>query len=843
MRLSRSLARLSASASAIAILASMPVLSPAQAQQQAQAQGLALEEIVVTARKVEENLMTVPIAITAFSSGDIEGMNIKQLNDIAMMTPSFNFVNQQGGSGRNDRSTNSLVFRGLFLNLNAGLNAGGQLFIDGSPVIGAQPPSIVDVEQIEVLKGPQSAYFGRSTFVGAINYITREPGNEFKGKVNAEISSWSSHDVSMSVEGPLVEDKLSGRVSGRHFVRGGQYTNFADPGEKLGRQTTGSVSGSLVFRPTDDLKIKGWANWFEDNDGPPAQAALKQDQFTQRANPDKTCSPLSAPVAAGVAPTSRAALGYWCGELPKINDLPKSIISGDWSLFNPTTQASLFRPNPNWLIFDPQFKTGGGIKRHAFQASFRVDYDFGDGYSLSAQTAYHRDKTQTLIDLNYRDGRDRVNPLFSPATSATRVPWMQFLLLSQNQSRDWSQEIRLTTPQDNRLRATIGGNYLDGHTPGGTVYGQTTSGPLFTAAINQQDITTPAVFGAVYYDIMEDLTASAEARYQWDKIELLPKVGITGNPVAGAAAVPFGNTFKSFSPRVSLTYKYAENSSVYALFSRGYRPGGFNAAFRTASPATVQALLAVVPSAGETFEQEKLDNWEAGIKSSFLDGRARTTFTIYTDKWSNGQVGNSIPVTIPGPTPGTTVANLINLTINNGIARLKGVEFEGEVQVIEGLRISGNFGLNKTEIKTFGIGVGQCGDCNLVYGSFAGIIGNSLPTAPKYTWALSADYRAELVGDWDWFARVDYSHRGRNFTDFSNIAWVGASDNVNARLGIARDDLRIEAFVNNLTQNRTVAAGLIGIDVFTFLVPPNRNEIRVSPPLPRSIGLRASYSF
>jgi iron complex outermembrane recepter protein len=843
MRLSRSLARLSASASAIAILASLPALSPAQAQQQAQAQGLALEEIVVTARKVEENLMTVPIAITAFSSGDIEGMNIKQLNDIAMMTPSFNFVNQQGGSGRNDRSTNSLVFRGLFLNLNAGLNAGGQLFIDGSPVIGAQPPSIVDVEQIEVLKGPQSAYFGRSTFVGAINYITREPGNEFKGKVNAEVSSWSSHDVSMSVEGPLVEDKLSGRVSGRHFVRGGQYTNFADPGEKLGRQTTGSVSGSLVFRPSDDLKIKGWANWFEDNDGPPSQAALKQDQFTQRANPDKSCSPLSAPVAAGVAPTSRAALGYWCGQLPSFKDLPERIISGDWSLSNPTTQASLFRPNPNWLIFDPQFKTGGGIKRHAFQASLRVDYDFADGYNLTAQTAFHRDKTQTLIDLNYRDGRDRVNPLFSAATSATRVPWMQFLLLSQNKSRDWSQEIRLTTPQDNRLRATIGGNYLDGHTPGGTVYGQTTSGPLFTAAINQQDITTPAVFGAVYYDIMEDLTASAEARYQWDKIELLPKVGITGNPVTGAAAAPFGNTFKSFSPRVSLTYKYAENSSVYALFSRGYRPGGFNAAFRTASPATVQALLAVVPSAGETYEQEKLDNWEAGIKSSFLDGRARTTFTIYTDKWSNGQVGNSIPVTIPGPTPGTTVANLINLTINNGIARLKGIEFEGEVQVIEGLRLSGNFGLNKTAIKTFGIGVGQCGDCNLVYGSFAGIIGNSLPTAPKYTWALSADYRAELVGDWDWFARVDYSHRGRNFTDFSNIAWVGASDNVNARLGIARDDLRIEAFVNNLTQNRTAAAGLIGIDVFTFLVPPNRNEIRMSPPLPRSIGMRASYSF
>ncbi|MDX2144546.1 MAG: TonB-dependent receptor [Rhodospirillaceae bacterium] len=843
MNLSRRGLRLCASVSSLAVLATVPFTTSAMAQQQAQAQSIALEEIVVTARKREENLMEVPIAITAFSSRDIEAMNIKQLNDVSLMTPSFNFVNQQGGSGRNDRSANSLVFRGLFLNLNAGLSAGGQLFIDGAPVIGAQPPSIVEVERIEVLKGPQSAYFGRSTFVGAINYITREPGDEFKGKINAEISSWSSHDASMSVEGPIVADKLSGRLSGRHFVRGGQYTNFADTNEKLGRQTTGSVSGSLVFKPSDDLKMKGWANWFEDNDGPPAQASLKQDQFTQRANPDKTCSPLSAPVAPGVLPTSRAALGYWCGELPKINDLPARIISGDWSLFNPVTKNNLFNPNPNWLVFDPQFKTGGGVKRHAFQASFRVDYDFADGYALELQTAYHREKTQTIIDLNYRDGRDRPNPLFSAATATTRVPWLQFLLLSQAKSRDWSQEVRITSPQDQPLRGTVGFNYLDAHSPGGTVYGQTTSGPLFTAAINQQDVETPAVFGAVYYDIMDNLTVSAEARYQWDKIKLSPKVGITGNPVTGAAATPFQDTFKSFSPRVSVDYKYAENSTLYALFSRGYRPGGFNAAFRTASPATVAALLAVVPTAGESYLQERLDNYEVGIKSSWLDGRARTTLTLYTDKWANGQVGNAIPVTIPGPTPGSTVANLINITINNGIARLKGIEAEGEFQVTEEFRISGNFGLNDSTVKSFGLGVGQCGDCNLVYGSFAGIIGNSLPTAPKYTWSLSADYSAPLVGDWNWFARVDYAHRGRNFTDFSNIAWVGASDNVNARIGITRDDLRIEAFVNNLTQNRTVAAGLIGIDVFTFLVPPQRNEIRISPPLPRSVGLRASYNF
>src|SRR5687768_16377440 len=99
--------RLLAAGSAVAIMASAGA-GTAFAQ--------ALEEIVVTARKVEENLLDVPLAITAFAARDIEAMNMKQLTDIALMTPSFNFVNQQGGSGRNDRSSRSLTFRGLYLN-------------------------------------------------------------------------------------------------------------------------------------------------------------------------------------------------------------------------------------------------------------------------------------------------------------------------------------------------------------------------------------------------------------------------------------------------------------------------------------------------------------------------------------------------------------------------------------------------------------------------------------------------------------------------------------------------------------------------------------------------------
>ena len=108
------------------------------------AQELALEEIVVTARKVEENLMEVPLAVTAFSAEELESIDMAQLTDLQLFTPSFSFTDQAGQSGRNDRSSNSLTFRGLYLNVNVGITAGGLMFIDGAPVVGGYMPSIVD---------------------------------------------------------------------------------------------------------------------------------------------------------------------------------------------------------------------------------------------------------------------------------------------------------------------------------------------------------------------------------------------------------------------------------------------------------------------------------------------------------------------------------------------------------------------------------------------------------------------------------------------------------------------------------------------------------------------------
>ncbi|MGY8963584.1 MAG: TonB-dependent receptor [Rhodospirillales bacterium] len=774
------------------------------------AQTLALEEIVVTARKIEENLMEVPVAITAFSAADLDSADMSTLDDIQLFTPSFFFSNQQGGSGRNDRSSNSLTFRGLFLGSNTGIKAGGLMFIDGAPIIGSQAPSVVDMERVEILKGPQAAYFGRSTFVGAINFVTKDPADEFGGRVSAEYSRFGSNETNLVLEGPIVPGKMNMRVSGRHWAKGGDYTNAANPTVKFGERETNSLSTSIVFTPTDNLKIKAFVNYFEDNDGPPAQAALKDESYN--------C-------------TLGGRGGYYCGTLPSVDEFGLDLVSGDY-IIGAQLQDTLFNPPASWTVFDTSFNNHGGTRRAAFQADLRIDYDHDSGYAFSSLTAFHEDKQQTILDLNYRDFHDIKNPL--GFLGAPKLPWFNTTLLTQGKQNDISQELRITSPQDGSFRWTAGFNYLDAHSPGGTVYGNLIFGPFFTGSIVERNVETPAIFGAGYFDITEELTLGVEARYQWDKISEQTLVGGGGVPLPNAPLLEA--TFKSFSPRVTLDYNYGENSTAYALFSRGFRPGGFNSLLINESAATIAAINAVVSGAGVTYAEEKIDNYELGLKSSWLDGRARTTVALYYMEWLNGQNQSLIPVSSGG------VNNLYSITINNGVAHLQGVEFEGQFQATENLTLSGSLGYNDTKYVD-STPAFSCSQCNEITGS-VDATGNELPYSPKVSWSLSASYDDELNADWDFFTRADWAHQGALWADQANIAKSSAYDVVNLRAGIRQDDVSIELFLNNALDHGEFTQARQGIDLKTFgPFAPNGNEIRVSLPDRRSWGVRASYNF
>jgi len=803
-----------------------------------------LDEVVVTARKREESLMEVPLAITAFTAEKLKSMAMEDLQDIQLYTPSFSFTNMQGGSARNDRSSNSLVFRGLNLSANTGITAGGQVFIDGAPVVGGHMPSIVDAERVEVLKGPQSAYFGRSTFSGAINFVMKEPGSEFGGTAGLDYSpTFGSNEQYLSIEGPITEN-LGIRVSGRHWAQGGYVQNWANPSVDLGERDTKSVSTNIAWTPTDAVKVKFFYNYFKDEDGPGAQFAVKANdpEISERAYPDGTCDSLSDPIRAGFEGQDgeRWTYGTICGELPSVSNLDPSYFSAD-AVIDPILKETLFNPDPAWTVFDPNYHREAGLKREAHQAHLRIDWEFGDGYQFTSLTAAHTNKIQNILDLNYRDGRERANPgLFVCQVilghgDQCREDW-NTTLLNQGEQDDWSQELRVTSPQDRRLRWTAGFNYFDAYSPGGTVYGNLFIGPFFTATIAEQDVSTPSVFGAIYYDFGESWTLGVEARWQQDTIKQHVIYGASGPPPADAEF--FEAEFESFSPRVTLNYNYADNSTLYGLFSRGYRPGRFNTSLATEPQETLDILLQVCPECKLEVDEEQLDNYEFGVKSTWLDGRARTTIAIYYDEWIDGQVSNSIPVFVDG------TANLISVTLNNGTAKLKGVEFEGEWAATDNFMLSGSLGYNHTEIESY-----VCGDCNLNYGSFDGVEGNRLPGVPEITYSISGQYTnnikiMSMSDGWEWYGRFDWAHQGSRMVDYSNVAETAAYDNLNLRLGIVKEDITIEAYVLNATDHDEFIGAGLGVDLFTFGAGPSQmNEFRIGAPIPRAWGVRATYRF
>jgi iron complex outermembrane receptor protein len=171
------------------------------------------EEIIVTARRREESLQEIPLSVSAFSQEDIRAADLRNLSNVGDLTPGFQFMNQ--GNQQPGRYNTQLQFRGLTTAQFSPSFATGALFIDGIYVLNnGTSLSLMDIERVEVIKGPQSAYFGRNTFGGAVNLITRDPNmEEFAGEVSLAYSDRDNMDANFIVEGPIIKDVLSFSVS------------------------------------------------------------------------------------------------------------------------------------------------------------------------------------------------------------------------------------------------------------------------------------------------------------------------------------------------------------------------------------------------------------------------------------------------------------------------------------------------------------------------------------------------------------------------------------------------------------------------------------------------------
>ena len=238
------------------------------------AQQFAVEEITVTARRREERLQDIPLAITAFTAQDINNAGIQDLNDLALQTAGMQFDSRSSGNRTPGRINSVIRLRGVTQGTLDHLQP-TSVFIDGIYVLGtAGTMGLQDLERVEVIKGPQSAFFGRNTFAGAINYITKTPSlDDYETNFDFSMATYEKFDGNIMTSGPIIPGKLAFQFNGRLYNRGPEWQT-TDGGE-LGQESSSFASLMLYGEPNENMSFKLRAYYQYDDDKSPVAGIIR----------------------------------------------------------------------------------------------------------------------------------------------------------------------------------------------------------------------------------------------------------------------------------------------------------------------------------------------------------------------------------------------------------------------------------------------------------------------------------------------------------------------------------------------------------------------------------------
>ncbi len=781
----------------LALLLSAPVVAPVAVAQDADAENeLVIEEIIVTSRKREESLLEVPLTVTAFGSSDIEDMALDEIHDLVDFSPGFHYAEHSVGKG--GRFNRRLIFRGMNPRTDRQTRQGATVFIDGAPILGSEIGSTENYERIEIIKGPQSAYFGRSTFSGAINAVTKTPGNEWAGRVSAEAARFGTSDFGVQVEGPLVADVLSFRLSGRQYDTDGEYENSADPTDRLGAESTKDIALSLFATPTDNFSAKLRLHYWEDQDGPSIGVAINRPD-----NPELFNCSLTGGAAGG---------GAWlCGEVPFLGHGNVGMDTNftpelQWAYFNPAMQDA--------FIFD-NVPYGFGLERHAQEASLVLNYEFANGMSLSSITAAHKDEYASFEDFDRRPTAGLMGMAFGGPVPADTYN----LTLTAN--KDFSQELRLSSAAEQRLRWIVGVSYteIEARLQGFSVFLGRQPNP--NQSVSTFDPQTRALFAAVSYDLNEQFTLNLEGRKQDDKVI----EGLLGG-------TPLENTFSSFTPRVILDWAPRENVTVYATYAQGTNPGQFNAGLIGRTQGELDQIAAA-GGGGIEVNEEEITNIEFGVKGLFWDRRLQLSAAVYFSDWTNVIAPEIIAIVNAAGQPEN-----IQVNATGGQADLSGLELEGTVLLSENFTLDGTFAYNTSKINDF-----ESPDAlNLLGNRTIDGMDNAFSRYPETSGTLSLTYEGQLQSGRDWFARGDLIYRGSTWMTNANITETPSFATFNLRAGMDMEAWRVEVYATNVFNEE----GYTNLQLFPDLsgLSTNLNRMILAGLHPRpSFGVRTSFEF
>jgi len=756
----------------------------------APADGPALEEVTVTARKREERLLDVPIALTAISAERIAAQSMARLEEVTQAVPNLSIAN--GGTDAGGGDFGIVFIRGIGqVDYANSIDPGVGTYVDGvylGRAVGGNL-DLPDVQQIEVLRGPQGTLFGKNTMGGAINVTTRRPS--FSDQASAAVTFGEDHrrDAELGADVKLT-DRIAARFDAVYRHKDGFIDRYYG-GDAIGAEDRWIGRGKLEFRVDETLDI------------------LLSGDYTSSHGTNPKISKVFDPVKVGdflgilwneVPPALIADFldnGRIDGSSPPIPGLPMvpySVIEGESispaNDFNTLRRTGAVGPKPSFT------NIGGG--------SLRIEKEY-EGLTLRSITGYRTigstvggDEDGERANISYAIWNDEQHQISEELNlfgtlAAPRLDWLLGAYYF-NEKAGSNQDIRQDLPwfMVNILFGT-----------------RTNSYAAFTE--NTWHITDRwSVVGGLRY------TTESKDFYAHQICE----PGMLLAPLCpGGEFLPLTTTSHSWSsldPRAGLQFRPVGDWLLYATFSTGFKSGGFNA-----RPANVAA-------AEKPFDMERLHSFEIGAKGTLADGHATASLAAFKYNYDDLQM----VISGLNPANGTSVAIVGNL----GDATIWGLEGEMSVRPISRLELTATAGYTHAEYKSLDPTV-----LSLItaFGSPAVTLDKKLPRTPLFTGSFGAEYTLRVGADGAVSLRGDYSYVDKQYNDIQNFeeAASPAHFNLNARLTYSHAERwQVALYGKNLTNEAYVENSFWpsgGQSADLFLIP---NQ-------PREIGVTAKVNF
>jgi outer membrane receptor protein involved in Fe transport len=736
-----------------------------------------LEEVIVTATKRAETLQEVGMSITTLDTQELERLGAISLIDFAVRVP--NLAMAYEADGRFDSSSPSI--RGIF-----GTNTTG-FYFDDTPVNASMLPRVMDLERIEVLRGPQGSLYGAKSMGGTIRMITNRPDLiESSSMAHATLSSVKEGDYNYNIDGilniPVVEEKFAIRINAYYGENSGVFDR--------------------VYQPT-------WV----DSGGNVRQSP--GPAFTTNENVDDE-KYWGGQIAAKFAITDNVDLDLrWMGQKVEADGLPFADHVPD-----NTTELRFFDTeepgSDEWSI-----------------ASGTLTWDVGVGSFVSTTSWYQRTTDEWEEEATF------LHWLFDNVIGIPIDP-IESPLSTVEKYDSFVHETRFSSEFESAFNFTAGVFYQDAewdhHYPRAVQTGLADAIDEFTGVpglgqdcvdgfcLTDDDLiftTTTltktkekALFGELTWEINDRWSITGGGR--WYDTSIHAVNASDGFANSGPSSYDEKQSESGFNPKVLIQAKINDEHNLYATASKGFRIGGVNGNLPPGLCGPELAALGIDPSNATTFDSDSLWSYELGFKSTLADNRVTLNGAVFFIDWSDIQQLNRL-------------ACGFQFTQNAGNAESKGFELELMAAPTDGLTISAGLGYTDAEITDDG--------------GVAGVaVGDKVQGVPDWTATASVQYIWPAFGSWDGLVRGDGNYYGDSYS--ANNESVGANARLreswsalNLRVGIVNEQWDLIIFADNVTDERASLADSRSIAAET----PTRQRLVVTRP--RTIGVEARFRF